>query len=262
MTTYFTSGIKIKLDFLKVFAVLSLVFASCTSTKKQIYFQGQIPALAEAKPFRLTVKPGDILAITVFTINSEAFPYLTSSQEKPVSDTRSAYEKGYLVNEQGEVKLPLIGTVLLKDLTLQEANRLLENKFKTYIDDPIISVKKLNFKITVIGEVAKPGLYPILNEKITLPEILGMAGDLTAFGDRKQIRIIREENNQTKDFLVDITQAASLTPDIYYLHPDDVIYVPPMRRKAFQTLSPSVAILTSLITTTIVALTFIITQTK
>ena len=181
--------------------------------------------------------------------------------DKPSSDNRSPYEKGYVVNEQGEVKLPLIGAILLTGKTINEATQALETKFREYMEDPIVTVKKLNFKVTVLGEVNRPGTYPILNEHATLPEVLGMAGDLTIYGDRTKVRIIREENQQTKDFFLDLTKGETLTADTYFPHPDDIIYIQPLKRRAFQNISPSVTIFTSVITTAVIALTFILTQT-
>lgn len=241
--------------------LLSVLF-SCTSQKKLVYFQGTIPQLKESDIYKLRIYPGDILSINIFTINAEAYPYLAVPADKPSSDNRSAYEKGYIVNEKGEVKLPLIGSVLLTGKTMSEATQILEAKFKEFMEDPIVTVKKLNFKITVLGEVNRPGTYQILNEHATLPEVLGMAGDLSVYGDRQKVRIIREENQQTKDFFIDMTDASSLSAEIYYLHPDDIIYVQPLKRRAFQNISPSVTIFTSIVTTAVIALTFIITQTK
>lgn len=248
---------------LHIFLIIAIsVLAGCTSQKKLIYFQGAIPSLKESDAYKLRIYPGDIVSINVFTINTEAYPYLSVPADKPSSDNRSAYEKGYVVNERGEVKLPLVGSVTLTGKTISEATQLLEQKFKDFMEDPIVTLKKLNFKVTVLGEVNRPGTYPILNEHVTLPEVLGMAGDLSIYGDRQHVRIIREENQQTKDFYLDLSSAASLSAETYYLHPDDIVYVQPLKRRAFQNISPSVTIFTSIVTTAVIALTFIITQTK
>ncbi len=241
---------------------LSLYLSSCTSPRKMIYFQGEIPSMKDADKYQLKIHNGDILSVNIFTINAEAYPYLSFSFDRPLSDTRSAYEKGIVVSDSGEIKLPLVGAVKVSGLTLPESTRLIESKFKSFIDDPIVTLKKLNFKITVLGEVNKPGTYPILNEKVTLPEALGLAGDISPSGDREKIRIIREENNQTVDFFIDITKASSITPATYYLHPDDVIYVQPSKRRSYQNISPAVAVYTSIITTAVIALTLILTQTN
>ena len=252
-----------KIQLFRYFILLSVVFAfSCTSQKNVIYFQGELPALKADSNSFVRIYPGDILSVSIFTINSEAFPYLSGGMEKPVSDNRSPYEKGYVLNDKGELKLPLIGAVNLTGLTIPAATSLIEEKFKLYINDPIVTVKKLNFKVTVLGEVNKPGTYPIMNERVTLLEALGLAGDLSQFGDRKTVRIIRTENNSTKEFSVDLTNAKSLTPDVYFLHPDDVIYISPVTRRNFQNISPSVTIFTSILTTAVVVMTFIITNNK
>ena len=241
---------------------MALLMSACSSQRKVIYFQGEIPSFNEAEKYKLKIYPGDILSVNIFTINAEAYPYFSVSMDRPMSDTRSAYEKGIIVNDSGQIKLPLIGSLNLGGLTISAATQLIESSLKKYIDEPIVTLKKLNFKITILGEVNKPGTYPILNERVTLPEALGLAGDVSQFGDRQKLRIIREENNETKDFLIDLTSASSIRPEIYYLHPDDIVYVQPVKRRAFQNITPSVTLFTSIITTAVIALTFIITQTK
>lgn len=252
---------RIRLGIILLLSV-SLLLGACSSQKKVIYFQGEIPSMNEADKYRLKIFPGDILSVNIFTINAEAYPYFSVSMDRPMSDTRSAYEKGIIVNDSGQIKLPLIGSLQIGGLTISEGTRLIESKLTSYIDNPIVTLKKLNFKITVLGEVNKPGTYPILNERVTLPEALGLAGDISQFGDRQKLRIIREEANETKDYFVDLTSANSIRPEIYYLHPDDIIYVQPVKRRAFQNITPGVTIFTSIITTAVIALTFILTQTK
>ncbi len=241
---------------------LIIAFGSCTPQKKLIYFQGEIPSISKDSIYKARIYSGDLLLINIFTINSEAYPYLSSPKDVPGTDSHSAYEKGNVVNENGEIKLPLIGTVLLKGLTISEASILLEEKFKEFILDPIVSIKKLNFKVTVLGEVNKPGTYQISDEKATLPEVLGLAGDLSQYADRQNLRIIRDENGQRFDFSLDLTDAKSLSAYSYYMHPDDIVYVSPLRRKAFQNISPTVTVFTSILTSAVVVLTFLYVTTK
>jgi polysaccharide export outer membrane protein len=241
----------------------ALFFTACTPQRKIVYFQDGLPAaLAQPGAYTLRIYPGDILSINIFAINAEAFPYLAAPADRPTSDTRSAYEKGYVVGENGEVNLPLAGRVNLNGMTLAEANRAITAKYKEYMDDPLVTVKKLNFKVTVLGEVNKPGTYPVPNERITLAEALGYAGDLNTFGDRTAVKVLRSENNQHREFTVDLTRSSSLTTDAWFLHPDDVVYVAPVRRRAFQNINPSVTLFASVISTAIIAVTFFLTQTK
>lgn len=249
------------LNRLRIFLILFCIsFASCKQQKDLVYFQGTIPTISTDSIYKVKIYPGDILSINIFTINTEAYPYLSAPNDRFSTDNRSAYEKGFIVNDSGAVKLPLVGNVEMNGLTISEATSLLEKKFKIFIEDPIVTLKKLNFKVTVLGEVNRPGTYTIANEKVSLPEILGMAGDLSQFADRKKLRIIREENGVRNDFFVDLTNAQSLNSSSYYLHPDDVLYVQPLPRRAFQNISPSVTLFTSVLTTAVIVLTFIITQ--
>ena len=242
--------------------IVIMISVGCTSQKKLIYFHGAVPALNKDSVYSLRIFPGDILSIHVFAINPEAYPYLSQSGTLPASDQRSPYEKGYVVNENGDIKLPLIGVVSLDSMKLADAEKTVEEKLHTYIEDPIVTIKKLNFKVTVLGEVNKPGSYSIMNESATLPEVLGLAGDLTQFADRQRLRIIRNENNYRKDFYVDLSDAKSLSPANYYLHPDDIVYVQALKRKALQNAYPSISLFTSIVTSTIVVLTFLLVTTK
>jgi polysaccharide export outer membrane protein len=187
---------------------------------------------------------------------------LAAPADRPASDTRSVYERGYVVRDSGIVTLPLVGNVNVDGLTLKEASKLIEERFKVYVNDPIVTVKKLNFKVTVLGEVNKPGLYTIMNERATLPEVLGMAGDLTQLADRTNLRLIRSENGVSNDFTIDLTQSSSLTTSVYFLHPDDIIYVSPTRKRALQNTSPSIIVFTSILTTVAVLITAFVAVTR
>lgn len=244
--------------FLIRIAILVNVIAlmtGCVPQKEVVYFQGTIPALTQSDSFRLQIVEGDILSINVFTTHTEAYPYLSAPADRPASDTRSIYERGYIVRDSGIVTLPLVGNINLNGLSLKDASKKIEREFKNYFDDPIVTVKKLNFKVTVLGEVNKPGLYTVMNERATLPEILGMAGDLTQLADRTNLRLIRSENGAASDFTIDLTNGNSLTAEVYYVHPDDVIYVSPTRKRALQNTSPSIIVFTSILTTVAVLIT-------
>jgi polysaccharide export outer membrane protein len=150
----------------------------------------------------------------------------------------------------------------VEGLQLREAESLISSKLKAFFDDPVVSVKKLDYRVTVLGEVNRPGLYTVTDERITLPELLGMAGDLTQFGDRRTIRIIRTGATGAVDLNADLTDAASLNGSVYFLQPDDVIYVSPVRRRAFQNTSGVVLLFTSILTTAAVLVTAMVAVNK
>jgi polysaccharide export outer membrane protein len=245
------------------YLLVAMLFFSCTPQKKLVYFQGKFNAVNDstaANYFKLKIIPGDILLVNVFTINPEAFPFFNIVSDKQPSDTRSPYEKGYVVSETGTIEMPLIGEVSVQNMTMTEASAAIKKLLLRFMDEPMVTVKNLNFKITVLGEVARPGTFNIFNETITLPEALGLAGDISPFGNRTAVKIIRNNSKTPQVLAVDMTHAESLTLENYYLHPNDIIYVEPVKRKALQNISPAVTLLTSLLTTTIVALSFILTK--
>jgi polysaccharide export outer membrane protein len=245
------------------FLVLAVaLLTGCVPQRDIVYFQGKLPSFSPADSFRLQIRNGDQLAVNVFTTHTDAFPYFSPPGERAFGDSRSAYEKSYLVRDSGTIALPLIGAVKLEGLQLREAESLISSKLRAFFDDPVVSVKKLDYRVTVLGEVNRPGLYTVTDERITLPELLGMAGDLTQFGDRKTIRIIRTGTTGAVELTADLTDAASLNGSVYFLHPDDVVYVSPVRRRAFQNTSGVVLLFTSILTTAAVLVTAMVAVNK
>ena len=255
-----------------LFSVLAVLF-SCTPQKKLIYFQEPSPGSAtDKKPvlpgdkdnsttadFELKIYPQDILSIQLFTVNPEAMPGISTSIDKQIIDNRTAYEKGFIVNKAGYVDLPLIGSVHLGGLTLTVAKDSLINRFKQYVDEPVVVVKKLSFKITILGEVTKPGLYYIPSEKMTFTEALGMAGDLTIYADRTDLKIFRKgDDNQLKEIKVDLTKTDILSPENRYVQQDDLIYVKAIKRKALANINPALVVFTSIISTTVITIALIL----
>ena len=222
---------------------------SCTPQKKIVYFQGNAGNVNDSSSFELTLEVGDIITVDLYTINPDAFPGIGISKDHAtIVDNRSYYEKGFTIDKNGKVILPYIGEVVLQGLTIPEARNLITEKFKAFLDDPVIVVKKLSFKISVIGEVQRPGLYYVLNEKVTLIEGLALAGDLGNYADRTNIKIIRKTKDGSIEIPIDLTNQSALTGAARYLHPDDVVYVAPTRKKAFSQISIASGIFTSIVT--------------
>jgi len=211
--------------------------------------------------FVLTIQPNDILSIQLFTINAEAFPGIATTIDKQVIDNRSAYEKGFVVDGSGSIELPLIGKLTLTGYTLAEARDTIAGRYKNYMDEPIVILKKLSFKITVLGEVAKPGVYYVPNEKITFFEGLGMAGDLTPYGNRKEVKVIRRDGLNYREIKVDLTTKAPLHSEVAYLHPEDIIYVSTTKKRGATTISPTVGIITSILATLTLVAALILRET-
>lgn len=231
--------------------LLSLwLMGSCTPQRKLVYLQGDTALFAnDSSAFEMKLFPGDILMVQLFTINPDAFPGLgIASSTNEGNDARSAYEKGFVLDKNGVLDLPYVGAIPLKGLTLQDAHDTIIKRFRKYIDDPVIVMKKLSFKVSVLGEVNRPGLYYVPNEQLTLLEALAMAGDLNNFADRTKLRILRKGESGTQEIIVDLTSKEAFTGASKFIYPDDVIYVQPTRKKAFTAISPATAVVTSLLT--------------
>ncbi len=217
---------------------LTILLASCGSTRQAAYFSGQkdgtivdTAAIPDTK-----IQKNDILGITVSSLNSTASnafnaPAITSTSVTTNDGTMQS--AGYLVNTAGSIQFPVIGTVKAAGLTLEQlrAGIVKELTDRKLLLDPIVSIRYLNFKVTVLGEVAHPTVVNVPNEKITILEALGLAGDLTIYGRRDNVMVIREESNQKAFKRLNLNSSEIFTSPYYYLRSGDVVYVEPNKAK-------------------------------
>lgn len=225
------------------FTFITLLIAlleGCTSAKNLVYFQGVTShddTIMIPKPFVSTIRRGDVLSVQVSSLNPEASAYFNPTSVAETGQTATTTNplirtSGYLVDTEGKIKLPLIGQVSVVDSTNTGASELIASKLRPYLKEPTVTVRNLNFRISVLGEVARPALFTIPNEQVTLPEALGLAGDLTIYGRRDNILIIREEGNRRVFARLDLTRRDAFQSPYYSLHPNDVIYVEPGKVRA------------------------------
>lgn len=220
-----------KIFFMLIF-IVSLI-SSCASRKEIVYLQDieSITAISEAHYNIPTIRPNDILIINVSTFDMEAAqPFNLVMPARNIMETQNVANRnaqGYTVNPEGTIEFPVLGTLQVGGLTRMELVDKLKKELKVYLKDPIVNITISNYKVTVLGEVARPGTYPINDERITLLEALGMAGDLTIYGKRDNILILREDEGVKTYNRVDITQSDFLHSPYYYLYQNDVIYVEP-----------------------------------
>ncbi|MBO0938825.1 polysaccharide biosynthesis/export family protein [Fibrella sp. HMF5335] len=210
----------------------------CVSPKQLVYFQdiNGRPDTSLPKPFVPTIQLGDLLSVQVSSLNPEASvffnPYATQANSQANANVSSPTTPlpatpGYSVGSDSSISLPLIGRVVVAGQTNAVVAERIRVKLKPYLKEPTVSVRNLNFRVTVLGEVARPSLFNVANERITLPEAIGLAGDLTIYGRRENILVIREENGQRNYARLDLTSRDVFQSPYYYLHPNDVIYVEP-----------------------------------
>jgi polysaccharide export outer membrane protein len=230
----------------RLWLLLFVVFFTSCITRKQITYFQDTPSSDTTKVaansglrtalYEPTIKPGDILNIAVMSLSAETnvlinYPFINQSVSTP-EKTLTQATPGFLVDTEGNIQIPLLGNIKVDGLTTTQIKKLLLTELDKYLQSPTVSVRFSNFKITILGDVTRPGVYPVPNERITLMEALGMAGDLTVFGQRKGVKLIREENGKNKIYYIDLTSKDVLNSPYMYLHPNDLIYVDPNGGKA------------------------------
>lgn len=223
-------------------SIVFLVITSCASRKKMQYYQDISSVVnAEAVTYSPVLKQDDLLLIIVSAPNPEAakdfnlgtFEITPDGTKFNVPDQVSAQRRyqSYLIDNNGFIEFPVLGQLKLGGMTRADALTFIKEKLKPYINEPIVNLRILNFKVTVQGEVANPGIFSINTERITLPEALSMAGDLTINGKRENVLIIREIDGKKSYHFVDLTKADFINSPFYYLSQNDVIYVEPNQTK-------------------------------
>ena len=224
-------------------AVMALLMSSCGSQKDVPYFQNAstVDLSQSAFLYDARIMPKDQLTITVSTINDEAAAPFNLTVPTPYTvNSRSTYSQAmlqtYLVDNRGMICFPIVGEVKVGGLTKSEAEALIQSKIQPYInkdEKPIVTVRMTGYQISVIGEVARPGTFTVSREKITVLEALAQAGDLTIYGQRKNVQLIREDANGTKSIhILDLTDANLVNSPYYYMQQNDVINVTPNKVKA------------------------------
>lgn len=210
---------------------------SCTSSKDLLYFQDEplSGGYIDSTPEQLVYKPDDILTINVTAADPlAAKPFnlsLVTESEDLVSATGATRMQTYLVDFNGNIEFPVLGTLHIAGMTRIELTAFLKEKISVYAKDPIVNIRLINFTVTIIGEVSSPGTFTIQKERISLPEALGLAHDLTIFGERKNVLLIREVDGRKKFAKIDLTSVNSVSSPLYYLQQNDVIVVEPNKAR-------------------------------
>lgn len=217
-----------------IFILTIVILPSCNTHQKLVYFQEEISASAEINSnYTPTFKTDDLLSIIISGDSPESaipFNLLPSGAPQTLNSgylTGNTERTGYLISNSGNIHMPILGNVSLKGLTRVEATDLIIEKLNQYISNPIVNIQVLNFKISVLGDVNRPGSYRIPNERITLLEALGLSGDLKITGNRKNVLVIRDVDGEKEEFRVDLTSSEIFSSKAYYLEQNDVVYVEP-----------------------------------
>lgn len=229
---------------LLLFVVASALLAGCTSYKNVPYMQNPevVNSYREDLPlYDAKIMPKDLLSITVNTSDPQAAAPFNLTVQTPlnaaltnINTTTQPTLQQYLVNNKGEIDFPVIGRLKVGGLTKNEAEDLIREQLQPYLkESPIVTVRMANYKISVLGEVNRPGTFTVGNEKVNILEALAMAGDMTVYGVRDNVKLIREDAKGKREIInLNLNNAELVVSPYYYLRQNDIIYVTPNKTKA------------------------------
>jgi len=221
--------------------IVSCSVMSCTSSKKVKYFQdipdsGQLKTIQSQKYTDLSIRPEDVLTIVIQTVDPTAtasinlgnVPTTGNATQAGVSNFNQIYNSGYLVDKEGYVELSVLGKFKAEGYTTGQLKDTIAKRAAKFYKDPTVVVRFANFKVSVAGEVTKPGVYILPNERVSILDILANAGDLTIFGKRENVLLLRENKDGTKTpYRINLKNSNLMNEPYFYLRQNDYIYVEP-----------------------------------
>ncbi len=242
-----------------VLSFIFIAFVSCKAYKNIPYFQdlsdtAKLTLIKTATFKNPVIEPGDILSVTIETLDKEVTSLLNASASSPHAVT------GFLVNKDGEIQLSFIGKIKVSGFTTIEAEEAIAKEAEKHFNSPMVNVRFANFKITVLGEVTRPGTYIAPTEKINLFDAIGLAGDLTPYALRDNILLIRDSLNDKALVRMNLKSKNIISSPYFYLQPNDVIYVVPAKsviaKEESSVIRSNLQIIATLVSLTLIFLAF------
>jgi polysaccharide export outer membrane protein len=228
------------LELLCLLILVSGILSSCVPQKKIKYLQKKqtedtTSLYLNKRTVDYKIQPKDNIYIRIFSLDEKTFMFFnkqsTGGGYNDYANDASIYLNSYSVTNEGFIDFPIVGRVYVKDLTVEQVKNLLQQLINEYLNETTVVVKMVNFNITIVGEVARPGQYKIYQDEITIFEAFSMAGDLTDFANRNKIALIRCIKGGSKVYYLDLTSDKILNSEFYYLMPGDIIYISPLKIK-------------------------------
>lgn len=247
-------------NFLLIITFLCII--SCATKKEIVYFQDseELNLKVINQTFEPVIETNDILHIMISSIDDEVVkPFRRSIQNENNFSNSNPGLQGYLVNTKGNIKFPILGTFSVAGKTRGQVEEDLKARLSEYITDVVVDVRIMNFKVTVLGEVNNPGVFTISDERVTLPEAIGLAGDFSKDGMRENVTIIREENGIRRVAKIDFTKTDLFSSPFYFLKQNDIVYVEPsnkgVKKSGFIPDIPALLSLFTIILSTVIIIT-------
>ncbi len=242
--------------------VVTAIITSCNRKAQLLYMrdvQNEVIATAQSQPYRL--RPGDVLSVQIitqdpdisrlFNINPSGIGYNAFTSEA------STYVNGFSINDSGFIHLPVLGKIEIDSLSTREAQARIQVETEKYLKDGLAIVKLLSFKVTVIGEVKRPGTYTNFNDNLNIFEAIGLAGDLSDYGQRSNVLVLRKTPQGIKTFRLNLHDKSLITSEGFYLLPNDTVIVEPRNGKIMALNTPNISLFLSVVTTALLMLNYL-----
>lgn len=247
-----------------VVLLLPVLLSACVTQRQLPYLQGKeystkaaVQVDGDRQTYRL--QTGDVLSIKVQSVQpalNDMFS-VTSGQNIQNGDPGGLFIAGYSIDDAGTIVLPTVGPLKVAGLTVEETQQLVQKNVARFMREANVVVKLTSFKLTVLGEVRAPGRYFVYNSQATVLEGLGLAGDLTEYGNRNNVKLIRQTAKGSEVILLDLTDPNLLRSKYYYLLPNDALYVEPLKARAGRANANNLGILFGGLSTIVLLLSFI-----
>lgn len=242
---------------------ISIIFSSCVTRKQLTYLQSEEENSEQTYKLnrsKYNVQPNDILNISLKSLNEETNTLFNSSSSNTNLAGNSGdllfYIRGFRVSSTGEIDLPVVGLVQVKDLDIEEIKTLLQKTLKTYFKEEVfVSVQLAGIQFSVVGDVSNPGRYVIYQNQVNIFQALAQSGDITIVGDKREVMILRQEGDGVKVVNLDLTDSKIIESPYFFIQPNDVINVKPLIQKSlgigttgFQTFASVLGVIASSLT--------------
>ncbi len=246
-------------------SILFILGASCTSHRQLVYLNNldsatAVNAFSKARP-EYRIQTRDIMYIKIYSLNEDMSSLINqtigSYQQNLFQNETSLFINGYAVSDSGNVEIPVLGKITVAGKTMDEAIKAIRERADKYLKDATVIVKLISFKISVIGEVGRPGTYNNFNNQLSVLEAISIAGDITDYGNRRAVLVLRPTNSGTKSFRLDLTDKNILSSEGFFLLPNDIVYVEPIKNKAFRLNMPTISLFFGSVSTLILVLNYI-----
>jgi len=251
--------------YLIIYTVLiSLIFSNCTSKKNIVYLENRSEnndAIQYNKnSIENKLQPGDVIYVRILSVNKEIndlFNLDNSASRTNITSETSINLQGFSINPDGYIRLPIIDTIKVVGLTVFEAEDVIQKSVNAYFKNATVIVKLLNAKISVLGEVNRPGSFIVYRNELSIFEAIALAGDVNQYADKKRVLVIRTSGEKNETYRVDLTDENIMNSKTFYLLPDDIVIVEPLNLKSFRLNTPTISLAFSAISTLILTLNFI-----